>query len=120
MIIVRRRVTNKQANFGIGNVLKEPFRRYGRAIADQLDEQLGAAAKEYARNPSQKNAQWVAANQQAGNWARANPGKQGAIAVAGHGVALGAGIGTALGVRSFIRRRRTKNGKIVVEQVNRK
>lgn len=120
MIIVRRRVTNKQANFGIGNVLKEPFRRYGRTIADKLDEQLGAAAKEYARNPSQKNANWVAANQQAARWARDNPGKQGAIGVGVHAAALGAGIGAGLGVRSFIRRRRTKNGKIVVEQVNRK
>lgn len=120
MIIVRRRVTNKQANFGIGNVLKEPFRRYGRTIADQLDEQLGAAAKEYARNPSQKNANWVAANQQAAKWARDNPGKQGAIGVGVHAAALGAVIGAGLGVRSFIRRRRTKNGKIVVEQVNRK
>ena len=120
MIIVRRRVTNKQANFGLGNVLKEPFRRYGRAIADQLDEQLGAAAKQYARNPSQQNAQWVTANQRAASWARDNPGKQGAIAVGVQGVALGAGIGAGLGVRSFIRRRRTKNGKIVVEQVNRK
>lgn len=119
MIIVRRRV-NSKANFGIVNAIKEPFRKYGRTIADKLDEQMADAAKEYGRNPSAKNAQWVAANQKAGSWARANPGKQGAIAVGVHAAALGAGIGAGLAVRSFIRRRRTKNGKIVVEQVNRK
>jgi len=44
----------------------------------------------------------------------------GAISVAGNAAALGAGVGAGLAVRSFTRRRRTKNGKIVVEQVNRK
>ena len=121
MIIVRRRVTNKQANFGIGSVLKEPFRKLGRNIAETMRQNANVATANAVRNPGNvKAAREAATHQAAANWATANPGKLGAISVAGNAAALGAGVGAGLAVRSFTRRRRTKNGKIVVEQVNRK
>jgi hypothetical protein len=120
MIIVRRRVTNKQANFGIGNVLKEPFRRLGKNIAETMRQNANVAAANAVRNPGVKAAQEAATQQAWANWATANPGKIGAVSVAGNAAVLGAGVGAGLAVRSFTRRRRTKNGKIVVERVNRK
>ena len=120
MIIVRQRV-NSRANFGIANVIKEPFRRYGRHLAKTIGENAKTAAQNYARNPSSaKAAKDAAAQQTAYTWAQANPGKAGAIGLGANAALAGAVVGTGLGVGSFIRRRRTKNGKIVVEQVNRK
>jgi hypothetical protein len=59
--------------------------------------------------------------QAASNWAKKHPGRVGAAGVGVHTLLIGAVGGAAYGAsKIFTRRRRTKNGKIVVEQVNRK
>lgn len=119
MIIVRRRVNNK-ANFGLVNLIKEPFRKYGRHLAKNVQAKAGAAAQEVMRNPSAANAQNAAKLNAAASWAKQNPGKLGAAVAVPQAAAFLGGAGIVIGARSFTRRRRTKNGKIVVEQVNRK
>ena len=116
-----------RADFGIVNAIKEPFRRYGRTMADRLDEKVKQAADDFVQRAPTMNAQEQAAeaarilnDKKWADWARANPGKAGAIGY-GTDVAVGATIGgVAVGAhRIFTRRRRTKKGKIVVEQVRR-
>jgi hypothetical protein len=119
MIIVRRRVSNK-ANFGLVDLIKEPFRRYGRYLAGKAKDRAGAAMQEVIRNPSAANIKNAANLNAAASWAKQNPGKLGAYRAAPLAAAFIGGGMIAAGSKSFTRRRRTKNGKIVVEQVNRK
>lgn len=126
MIIIRR-VRPKQANFGLVNAIKEPFRMYGRRIARKMGEGISQRADDFAKNSHlldgttrAKVAAKLNRDAEAYRWFANNPGKVGAVNAGAIAVGLAAGVGTALKVNSFTRRRRTKNGKIVVEQVDRK
>ena len=118
---------NEQANFGIVNAIKEPFRRFGRRMADKIEEagirkaeDLIKRAPTMTPEQQQKALEGLQGHARAHNWVKANPGKAGALGVGAN--VLGAGVGAGLiygGSKIFTRRRRTKNGKVVVEQVRR-
>ena len=127
MIIIRR-VRPKQANFGLVNAIKEPFRRYGRRIGEIVDEGLKEATDNFAKNARHmtdaqvvNEAIRIKGMQVASDWAKKYPGRVGAAGVGVNTLLIGAVGGAAYGAsKIFTRRRRTKKGKIVVEQVNRK
>lgn len=109
MIIIRK-VKSNRANFGIVNAIKKPFESFGRKMAETAAEQ--ARTYSAAGNPQQAEVYRKVAD-----WATRRPGTAGAVGVGINAAPLVA-IGGA-GAMYFTRRRRTKNGKIVVEQVRR-
>lgn len=129
MIIVRRRVNNK-ANFGIVNALKTPFKKYGEYIVNTTRNRVGRAAdnvisknrdvlkKHYPDGlPNDFRDQVINENLKKDrlyNWMKDHPTRAG---MAFGGVPLAA---TVVGGTMFVRRRKTKNGKVVVENVRRK
>jgi hypothetical protein len=121
MIIVRRRVTNKQANFGIGSVLKKPFTMLGKKMAESARNTANSARYHSTMNPGNVGSAQRAANTEAyARLVEKYPARIAGINVGAAILGAGAGYGVVQGAKSFARRRRTKNGKIVVEQVNRK
>lgn len=115
------------ANFGFVNTIKEPFRRYGRRMGETIDEGLKEATDNFAKNAQyMTDAQRASAAshlkglQTASNWAKKYPGRVGAVGIGSNALLVGAVGGAAYGAsKIFTRRRRTKNGKVVVEQVRR-
>lgn len=101
------------AAFGLAEAVKTPFRAIGYQAAKGMRSVADAAAgklKTTMVGPRVKTG--VQKLGEAADWASMNTGKVGAGLV---GAGLTAGAGGAM----FLRRRRTKKGKIVVEQVRR-
>lgn len=107
------------AAFGLANAIKTPFRMVGGQAAKAVRGIANRAAQRL--DDPRVTKLGINANRRAkdlggmAEWAEKNPGKLGAGLLGAAGVAGAAGTGGAM----FLRRRRTKKGKVVVEQVRR-